>query len=289
MADQAIFLIQSGKQTVLHPEPYEKEDLLQQLLARHPDVLAGGTTEGGEAKRLLLVKREMGIPTHEGGTSTFSLDHLFLDDQGVPVVVEVKRSSNKEIRRKVVGQMLDYAANATRYWPIPDLRSSLDTLQAEEGESDMTGDDAIKEFIGPEGEVDEFWKSVESNLRSGRIRMIFVADELPDELVRIIEFLNEQMNPAEVLGVEVPQYLGGNDVQVLVPRLVGATKAAVDVKNPAAGDYWTRERFVEVSAERTGEEVATLFDRLFDQVETHHGRLSWGRGQSPGVSGWFSL
>jgi hypothetical protein len=30
--------------------------------------------------------------------------------------------------------------------------------------------------------------------------MVFVADHLPPELVRVIEFLNEQMRPAAVLG-----------------------------------------------------------------------------------------
>ena len=50
---------------------------------------------------------------------------------------------------------------------------------------------------------------METNLSVGRIRLLFVADALPAELVRIIEFLNEQMNPAEVLGVELRQYTGG--------------------------------------------------------------------------------
>ena len=51
--------------------------------------------------------------------------------------------------------------------------------------------------------------------------MVFVADDLPPELVRVIEFLNEQMSPAEVLGVEVAQFVGEGH-QVLVPRSSGA-------------------------------------------------------------------
>jgi hypothetical protein len=30
--------------------------------------------------------------------------------------------------------------------------------------------------------------------------MVFVADHLPEELVRVVEFLNEQISPSEVLG-----------------------------------------------------------------------------------------
>ena len=40
--------------------------------------------------------------------------------------------------------------------------------------------------------LDEFFVRVGDNLRAGRIRMVFVADVIPDELMRITEFLNEQ-------------------------------------------------------------------------------------------------
>jgi hypothetical protein len=36
--------------------------------------------------------------------------------------------------------------------------------------------------------------------------MVFVADEIPLELARMVEFLNAQMDPAEVLAVEVKQF-----------------------------------------------------------------------------------
>ena len=42
---------------------------------------------------------------------------------------------------------------------------------------------------------------------------------------RIIEFLNEQMNPAEVIGIEVRQFVGGS-VRTLVPRVIGQTARA---------------------------------------------------------------
>ena len=39
--------------------------------------------------------------------------------------------------------------------------------------------------------------------------MIFVADLIPPELQRVVEFLNSQMDPAEVLAVEIRQFTGG--------------------------------------------------------------------------------
>jgi hypothetical protein len=63
---------------------------------------------------------------------------------------------------------------------------------------------------GPEAmaEVENYWRRVDSNLRSAELRLLFVADELPRELRRIIEFLNEHMPRIEGLGVEVREFAG---------------------------------------------------------------------------------
>jgi hypothetical protein len=55
--------------------------------------------------------------------------------------------------------------------------------------------------------------------------MVFVADMVPPELQRIVEFLNEGLSRAQVYAVELPQYVAGEQ-RSLVPRLVGATAQA---------------------------------------------------------------
>jgi hypothetical protein len=143
----------------------------------------------------------MGIPSADGGSNTFSLDHLFVDRDGVPVLVEVKRSTDTRIRREVVGQMLDYVANAAAYWQVSDPRRALDaTARNATGSDGPTSGDDLVAAVASDGDVEEFWRRVETNLRAGRVRMIFVADELPAELVRVIEFLNAQMTPPRGLG-----------------------------------------------------------------------------------------
>lgn len=89
--------------------PFDAEDVLQGLIAQHPEILADDSAGQGP---LLLVRREAGITDQQDGGARFSLDHLYLDSQGVPTLVEVKRSSDTRGRREVVAQMLDYAANA---------------------------------------------------------------------------------------------------------------------------------------------------------------------------------
>src|SRR5262249_52821137 len=122
-----IFLIRDdGRLVQMSEQRYESEELLQRLLAQYPNLLAGDQINASSPRRWLLISRELGLPAEEDGADRWSLDHLFLDQDAIPTLVEVKRSSNREIRRQVVGQMLDYAANAVVYLPIEKLQVSFE-------------------------------------------------------------------------------------------------------------------------------------------------------------------
>ncbi len=71
---------------------------------------------------MLFIEQECFVPSEEGGAGRWAIDHLFLDQDGIPTIVEVKRSTDTRIRREVVGQMLDYASNAVAHGPVPHLR-----------------------------------------------------------------------------------------------------------------------------------------------------------------------
>ena len=119
-----IYLIHDdGRLLKMNEEGYDSEDLLQGLLAQYSDLLAGDQMDNLRPRRWLLVSRETGLPSEERGGDRWSVDHLFLDQDAVPTIVEVKRSADTRIRREVVGQMLDYAANAVVYWPVEAIRS----------------------------------------------------------------------------------------------------------------------------------------------------------------------
>lgn len=104
---------------------YDSEEILQALIAKFPSLLAGDQYGASAPRRWLLIAREAALPDEEDGGGRWSVDHLFLDQDAVPTIVEVKRSSDTRIRREVIGQMLDYAANAVVYWPVERLREIL--------------------------------------------------------------------------------------------------------------------------------------------------------------------
>jgi hypothetical protein len=203
---------------------YGSEDIFQKILADHPTML--GSAAGPKGK-VILVRREQPVPDESEGAERWSLDHLFLDADGVPVLVEVKRASDTRARREVVAQMLDYAANGVAYWPIDRMIAAFDETVKSAGRDP---DAELSNFIDG-GDAEAFWRQVEANLRSGRIRMLFVADRISKELTRIVEFMNEQMRPAEVLAIEIEHFLGADGMRTLVPRLVGATARAQTAKS----------------------------------------------------------
>lgn len=228
MEDNIFVLDRDGSLREMTRSGFDTEDLFQALLSRHPGLLKKAAGADG---RLLLITRELGIPEEMGGYGRWSLDHLFVDSEGVPVFVEVKRATDTRARREVVAQMLDYAANGIAFWQISGLISAYQSSANEEGKNP---DEELLSFIGatvePEGAVESFWKRVETNLRAGRVRLLFVADKIPKELARIVEFLNEQMRSAEVLAIELEHYNDGSEVRMIVPRLIGATERAETAK-----------------------------------------------------------
>ena len=114
-----------GELVGMEETPYASEDLLQQLLAKYPRLLAGDQIDSSSPRKWLLVTRELPILPLEGDTGNMWLDHLFLDQDAIPTLIEVKRSSDTRLRREVVGQMLDYAANAVAYLPLETVQSKF--------------------------------------------------------------------------------------------------------------------------------------------------------------------
>lgn len=255
--DGLYFIGEDDALTAMTVTPYEAEEVLQTLLAKYPDLLAGAQMDPHDPRRWLLVAREHGVPDRaDASGNRWSVDHLFVDQDAIPTLVEVKRSSDTRIRREVVGQMLDYAANGVLYWPVDRLRESFTRTQSKIFEIDP--DTAVRDLLGdPESTVESFFDQVFENLRAGRVRLVFVADIIPDELQRIVEFLNTQMSPTQVFAVEVKQYAAaGFRGRAIVPRVIGRT--ATTMTKSSSGPKLRPAHFRESALPATRE----LGDRL---------------------------
>jgi hypothetical protein len=279
-----IFHIDSeGRLVELTEEDYDSEDLLQRLLADYPALLAGDQISSDAPRRWLLVRREAGIPDQENGHDRWSVDHLFLDQDAIPTFVEVKRSSDTAIRRKVVGQMLDYAANAVVYWPVERIQSEFER-SCEEREEDA--DEQLALFLREKSEPNRFWEHARTNLEAGRLRLLFVADRIPSELRRIVEFLNGQMERTEVLAVEIKQDTNAAGGRSLVPRVVGQTTSSESAKKTVRtpGKSWDESSWLDDLELKAGAPAVAVARRLIAWAREEVGgdEPSWGNGAKTG-------
>lgn len=277
-----IYLLQENDELVKMTEKsYDSEALLQELIAKHPDLLAGDQMDSAKPRRWLLIKREAELASEEDGSARWSVDHLFLDQDGVPTIVEVKRSSDTRIRREVVGQMLDYAANAVLFWPVEEIRAKFATRC--EGEN-KNADQELEVFLKGAMDSGSFWSQVKTNFEAGKIRLLFVADEIPAELRRIVEFLNQQMKSAEVLAVEVKQFTG-QGLKTLVPRVIGQSAEAERAKSTGAGTpgkQWNEESFLAELGSKCGTEASSVAQTLLEWSKKKSSLIYWGQGSQAG-------
>ena len=257
-----------GTLEALEETRFSTEDELQALIAEHPELLDGEQIRPGDARRWIVVTREKGIAASAGEGARWSVDHLIIDQDAVPTLAEVKRGSNPEIRRTIVGQLLEYAAHASETWTAEELRATF------ERQSEARGRDAVAELatlLQTDGnpDVDGFWEDVSTNLAAKRLRLLFVADFIPDPLARVVEFLNAQMSGIEVLAVEIKRFHGAS-AQTLVPRVIGRTAAGT--RGPGrSGQRLTRESFLDGFED---DAVRGVAGRLVDAA-VHSGADIW--------------
>lgn len=279
MAETIFLLNNTGELVEMSESHYLTENDFQKLLAEYPSLISGDQINKDDPRRWLLVSREMAVPDISAGSGRWSLDHLFIDQDGIPTLVEVKRSSDTRLRREVIGQILDYAANAVTYWSIEEIVLRFQETCESDGKK---SDEVLDKFLDQTEHRDKFWDIVNTNLSVGKIRLLLVADKIPKEMQRIIEFLNEQMTPCEILGVKIKQFIG-QDLKTLVPRVIGATIKAQNQKSVKStpGSQWNEERFFEeikLKFPNHIEAFKTIYQRSLSVTDN----IWWGEGARTG-------
>lgn len=157
-------------------------------------------------------------------------DLVGVESNGRLVIIEVKLRKNTEARRAVVAQALSYAAY-------------LQGLSLAEVESAILGrhltqagfatvEEAMQNALqGEHLDVAAFRDAFANNLAVGAFRIVFVLDEAPAELARLVEYLEHISTDRLLIDlVAVAQYQVA-DAKVVVPTRVEAERR----DSPASG------------------------------------------------------
>ncbi len=235
---------------------------LQELIEQHPQIIPGTQIAPGsyDPPRFTLLCREMAV-------GSWSLDFLLIDQYGIPTLVEAKLAENPESRRAVVGQIIEYATNASEYWSNGNLRDKATNYLRSRGK-DL--DSIIKDLINDsEADLDAFWSTVEKNLQTNKLRLIIATDELRPEVRKIIEFLNHETKTIEILGLEINCYGSDEDLIALVPTIIGQSQAIAEQKATAnAKEMWDFQRLDEYYDSMENKAIAKRLKQVLDWADS---------------------
>ena len=157
----------------------------------------------------------------ELSTASGSADLIYINEYGFITIGECKLFWNPEARRKVVGQILDYAKDIAR-WDY--TKFERECLKARK-EIDRSLFEIIQDYY-PDIEESSFIDSIQNNLKKGRFLLMIIGDGIRENMEELIEFIHTNGNLNFTLGlVELPVYRNPtNDVIIITPRILAKTK-----------------------------------------------------------------
>jgi len=228
----------------LTEEQFRDERELQRYLELYPYLLVSSSEP-----EVVAVRSEVGLP------AAGSLDLLLVDQEGVPVAVEVELARNSQSRREVVAQAFDYVSDLNQL-TIYELDDVVDgALMERLGE--------LEERTGTEGLL----KQCGTNLRAGNIRLVIAVDEASSDLVRIIQYINDHSD-LDVRLVAVSKFSGG---AILVPRILvsGGRDQRIRATTRRDSKLWLapdlREAYLALSDEGRGRRLHRFLDWAVDE------------------------
>lgn len=228
-------LLKGGRALPLEPVPLLHNDIsegrLQELLDQCPDLLPIEEIGAGWGP-LVSLGRE--VPTDAG-----PMDNLYVSPAGEITLVEAKLWRNPEARRKVVGQVLDYAA-ALRRMSYEDLDVGVCGGTAKRAIWDII---QTSEHVAPAHTQAAFTDTVSANLRTGRFLLLVVGDGIHSGLHRLADLLSQHPTLGFHLElVELRLFDTPDGDRIAVPTLVGRSeevvRAVISITTAGDGDVW---------------------------------------------------
>lgn len=247
---------------------YNAEHELQKLLASSPSLI--GISEIRESSPPLIVGvREVGLP---GSGST---DILAFNESGEIAIIECKLAQNAEIKRKVIAQVLEYAAYL---WGM--TYDELNNLIV--GREKKTLVELIKEkLVDPEWDEEAFRENLQETLNNGSFIIMVAVDSVNEELLRTSRFLNNCGNPAyDFTILEIRRY-ANEGAEILVPHLI-VTSGGSKQKSQTGRKRWDFQTFMDVAEKNVDQRVIETMKNLYEWGQNKAYRIWFGTGKEKG-------
>lgn len=247
---------------------YQNESELQKLLADSPTLVSIEDVRPG-AGLLIAAVRE--FPLNIG-----YVDLLAFSAQGDMAIIECKLAENPEIKRKVIGQALEYGAHI---WGM--TYAEFDEKVRQRSGKNLA--ELVKEKANdPNWDEEAFRSNVESALDNGSFILMIVVDAITDDLSRIIRFVNACGNPAFSFAALEMRRLRTDDVEMLIPRVIGDTRTSENVARVSGRRRWTSAMFFEDAEKKLDKTEFEIVNQLYDFTKQNASEIRMGTGAESG-------
>lgn len=256
----------SAEWNFAEPVSTKAETELQKLLIESPSLIPVDEIRDGISP-LVVAIGEIGLP---GSGST---DAIAVTADGDIAMIECKLAANPESKRKVIGQILEYAAYL---WGM--TYEDLDSrVKARRGKALSQ---LVEEAVAGEWDESSFRAGVSQSLQSGSFLLVIVVDEINEELRRIVRYINEcSKSEYSFHALEVRMYKASG-LELLVPHLHGVS--AVSSATQSKRRKWTeQEFFADLNAKVQPSELSIVED-LYQWGQDTADRMWFGTGTLTG-------
>lgn len=159
----------------------------------------------------------------ELSTPAGPIDNFLVTPGGLPVLVECKLWKNPEGRREVIGQILDYSKELTK-WSCSDLQREVNRRL---GKSSTTLVDIVRK-AGHQADEIVFNDALTFNLRRGRFLLIILGDGIREGVEAIGEYVQAHAGLHFTFGlIEMPVYQAPSGERIIVPRILARTHSII--------------------------------------------------------------
>lgn len=259
------------------------EGWLQGLLYKHPELIPAGEIEPVFGPPIPVARE---LPTAVGPA-----DILCVSPAGYLTLVETKLWKNPQARREVVAQIVDYAAQLSR-WSYDELNEAVRRRRPELKSSNPLHD-VVAEQLDVADET-TFVDTVTRNLRAGRFLLLVIGDGIHESVEQLAEVfanvpqlgfalalveiglyrMHDAERPGETLFVQPSVVTRTREVvRAVVELRVPATaeSVAITVSKEPPGELTPRSKitegaFYEALATRTSPENARTLRAFLDEV-----------------------
>lgn len=222
-----------------------------------------------------------------------AIDLIYLNESGAITIAECKLWRNPEARRKVIGQVLDYAKDIAGWEYEIFERACLDRMP--ESRSLF----AYMQERYPDLDESTFIDQVQRNLRLGRFLLLIIGDGIRENVEGLTDYIQANSTLNFTLSmVELPVYRhSSDDLMVITPRVIMKTMEIERVvvrlddgrlreipKPPGTRKQTStisEQVFFEKLTGNKGAEIADRFKRFLEELEERFGTIrKIGRGSA---------